>query len=447
MRFNFIKKRVLISIALTAAGLALSHRYWLIIRHLPDRTSVKFEFLIFIILLVLIYLFVYKLTDYMANFKTIKGKSRIDIIFLSIFFVFLFIPMSHINQDKVSQQENRTLAEWKPFILQKGVVNYNFGNDFNAYFSDRFALRKPMVTLYKKLKMALSYKFIEENGIYYNKRTGWAYMQTWFNVPDITSKMPDITESIQKLYDFCHKNGIKLYIVVAPVKEEVYTGEIEPFILRQNNGKIFTEGINKNVADIVYFPLDELKEASKNDFTYPKSDPHWGEYGGYIAANGFLKHFGFKTLSNNDFEIKDQVLPVITDYLEIITPDFSGHYYRSFKIENKQPYKVFIHKNEKKLITSYIDNKLLYKNTHFPLAKNPQKVYLIGTSFSENFWYFLRFAFKDVIKRRNNNFVFAGKTIDFKERYYDEILKEKPDILILCTESNYLDRYNSMWNK
>ena len=87
------------------------------------------------IILILSFLLFYKLFDYIADFKTIKHKSRIEIIFLVAFFVILFIPLSNISQEKTSNSENRTLAIYKPFINKKGEINYNFGKNYDKYFN------------------------------------------------------------------------------------------------------------------------------------------------------------------------------------------------------------------------------------------------------------------------------------------------------------------------
>ena len=75
------------------------------------KSSIKFDFKLFVIILILTFLLSYKLSDYVADFKSVKEKSRIEILFLTIFFIFLFIPMSNINQGDISKNENRTLAK------------------------------------------------------------------------------------------------------------------------------------------------------------------------------------------------------------------------------------------------------------------------------------------------------------------------------------------------
>ena len=108
-----MRKRTIISIMITLLVLYLTNKFWFIYE---TNTFSHFEFEIFTIILVLTFLFTYKLTDYLADFKTLKYKSRIEIVFLSIFFILLFIPMSYINQDKKSIQEKPTKVKIANFF-------------------------------------------------------------------------------------------------------------------------------------------------------------------------------------------------------------------------------------------------------------------------------------------------------------------------------------------
>ena len=406
----------------------------------------KFEWTLFVIIFVLTFLLTYKLTDYVADFKSIQNKSRIDIIFLLIFFICLFVPMSKISQDTFSEEENRNLAEWKPLIVSPYELNYSFGKDFESYFSDRFYMRKYVISFYRKLKIGISNKLSEHNNIWYNKKTGWAFMKSWIEVPDITPEMPKYIKSIKKLSDFCQKNNIKLYLVIAPVKEEIYSQEIEPFKVMQENGKVFEKEINKNFGDITYFPIDELKQASKTNYVYPKTDPHWTEEGGYLACNNFLKRYGFIPFSDNDFNITERVLPIITDIPDWIGDDYSGYYYKTLGLVNKDNYKHYEYKYESDLkhILKQPDVRLYSKDTVFLRAKNPQKVYIIGDSYTENYYRFIRFAFKNVIKRRVNNALQDNSSFNL---YKYEILEEKPDILIFVYNTLNFKRFLTLWDE
>ncbi|MBO7672095.1 hypothetical protein J6S88_01675 [bacterium] len=453
-----MKKRVLISIALTIAGLVLSNKYWLIIRHLPDRTSVKFEFLIFIILLVLIFLLVYKLTDYMANFKTIKGKSRIDIIFLTIFFVFLFIPMTHINQEKISVHENRRLAQWKPLIVEKGVINYNFGNDFNSWFNDRFYLRKQFIYLYYlNLKYYLSGKWLRTEQAVYNKKTNWAFhirhMQYYpkFFTEDFAD---EAVKQFDILNDFCKENNIHLYVLVVPYSTDLYYEETPDYLnlapIQEKKNEVIYKIKDKSKANIIY-PYKELKEKSANVMVSYKQEHHWTDEGALIGYNEMMKEI------KKDFP---NIRPVKkSDYIISKSRYTRGNYQREYtvgaNIANNMPflkkridkiqdvdYTYYDHKKEKALQCESADIKG-EKTQHYTYPYgNKLKVLQTGTSMNDSLRQFTLFTFNDLKYLRLNNIKGANHAERFKllKHYKNSILEYKPDIIILCiTPLNIMD--------
>ena len=136
------------------------------------KSSTKFDIkilMILIVIAVLSFLLSYKLTSYLADFKTLNNASRMDIVFLFIFFILLFIPMSHIDtQSDKSEKENRVLAEYKPFIKDK-IINLDYGNDFEKWFNDRFYTRTVIVRLFFDVKYFLAKNYYERQGAYINK--------------------------------------------------------------------------------------------------------------------------------------------------------------------------------------------------------------------------------------------------------------------------------------
>lgn len=66
---------------------------------------------LFIILATFYFFIIYKVVKYLAKFKIEKNYSRIDIVFLSVFFALLFAPMLKISDAEKSIQENRMLAK------------------------------------------------------------------------------------------------------------------------------------------------------------------------------------------------------------------------------------------------------------------------------------------------------------------------------------------------
>lgn len=93
--------------------------------------------LMFLSVLILAFLLSYKLVQYVSRFKIIENNSRIDIVFVVVFALLLFVPMSHISDAEKSLQENRMLAKY-PTFYSSSVLNNKFGEQFENWFNDRF---------------------------------------------------------------------------------------------------------------------------------------------------------------------------------------------------------------------------------------------------------------------------------------------------------------------
>ena len=83
-------------------------------------------------------------------FKEIS-KNKTDFIFICIFVILLFIPMSHISKAKMSHRENRMLANKPEFIID-GKINNEYGSQYDTWFQDRFYGREQIIRLYYHIK-------------------------------------------------------------------------------------------------------------------------------------------------------------------------------------------------------------------------------------------------------------------------------------------------------
>ena len=405
-----------------------------------------FDARVLTIILILSYLLAYKLTSYIADFKSVKNQSRIEIVFLTVFFVLLILPALKINDEIYSKAENRKLAEYKPFIT-KNEINYNFGQDFNNWFSDRFFGRTSIIHLYNKLRFLLIGYIYNQGEYYYNKKTQWAFSTGWHSTGCLNKNFPVYEKNIKKLEDFCQKNGIKLYIVLAPVKGEVYPEAIYPFKLTFNNGEQFEKYINTSFGrQIATYPLKEMQDAAQKEYAFPQGDPHWSEYGAYSAykvlMHNIKKDFpDIKILNDDDFNIEKKKL-TRTDYPG--TYFNKGHEYNTMRISikhNNTLYPSYESKFSDKLQIVTHDSRAS-ADSFFPYG-NPEKAYIIGTSFSENLYLFLRYTFKEVKKRRINN---SFEPPEFKmSRWEKEILEFKPDIMIIVIQSNGIKAFSELY--
>ncbi len=415
---------------------------------LKIRSAVKFDFKIFIIILILSYLFAYKVSNYVADFKTVKNKSRIEIIFLTIFFVFLFIPMSNINKDEISTQENRRLAQYEPFINQDGQINYDFGKNFNEWFNDRFYLRQKIIPIYLKCKYMLASDYAEVPLGYMYKKSGWMfYNQSQGDVnnsftPLTNTELQLYTRNIGKLLSYCKQNNIKLYIVIAPTKEYLYREyDYVKSVKTVEKTKKLVDTVEQELNYKIIYPMQELEELKNKEYVCYKTDHHLTDPANFLIYKMLLKQI---KQDFNDVPISKEKDFNIT-YNNLVRWDGGREYMAGFNYlradlhdENllKTKYKYYDYKK--------LSNITITGQQPYYLHKNPNgkyKVLMIGNSFCEKLSYFLNTSFKEIHKYRFNS------RLDFPKRNawldisgYEPIIEEqKPDILLLVLSTGYVD--------
>jgi len=186
----------------------------------------------FIIVLISAFLLMYKLVQYLADFKLRQQYSRIDIVFLTVFFGLLFIPISHISDAEKSEQENRVLARY-PQLLTRGGINNNFGEQFNAWFNDRFNGRDIFISLYNKFHKLQS---IEQTEKVLVGKDGWMFYKLDNGYANFANRTELSEENMQRGLEYlksidswCRKNGKEFYYIIVPDKNKIY-GEYYRFV-------------------------------------------------------------------------------------------------------------------------------------------------------------------------------------------------------------------------
>ena len=260
-------------------------------------TDVKIDYNLLIIISVLTFLLFYKLSSYVADFKTVKNHSRIEIIFLSVFFVSLFIPMSHVNTDEISNRENRALARWQPFIIKDEGINLGFGRAFDNWFNDRFLMRDAFIAIHDK-KYLLSKNWRTQKVV--KGKDGWLFLGTKDAIETYTNsilftqdELKKITDYLESINSYCEKNGKKFYFIIAPDKTKVYGEYYSDLIKPQNKisrANQLTEYMKTHSNIKFVYPLEELKKQKEKEYVYFKQDTHWGFYGAYFAYLELMNH-------------------------------------------------------------------------------------------------------------------------------------------------------------
>ena len=450
-----MKKRYVIAFIISLIVLVLTYKFWLIFK---SATSAKFDFYPFSIILILSCLGGLKLTNYFANFKGLQHKSKIEIIFLAIFFIFLFIPMSHINSAEKSETENRRLAVYKPLVTREGKINYTYGQNFDVWFNDRFNFRDELINIFSQVNWSLSTVWYENNKYVLNKVTHWGFIPGDIRVSNTSESFLNATiDQLIMLKNFCDSNNIKLYVIVVPSKAVVYYSELET--LFNTKLKIITEiskinTINKSLSYNIIYPINPLIQASKNDYVFFKSDHHWTEYGAYI---------GYQTLMNEIIKDFPDLKPVnLNLYNKSENTKVRGHFNRSYDYGLTYSGLGLDEKTQKYLSNSYysyydfkdmssvkitIDKDNRIKTFHYEKSPNNLKVLITGTSMSENLLQFLPYTFKDTLYLRLNNRKNIARSEEFKlfKYYRNRITTYNPDILILCITYGNLAKVKNLF--
>ena len=419
---------------------------------LKIRTATKFDFKVFMIILILTFLLAYKLSDYIADFKTVEGKSRVDILFLTIFFAFLFVPMSHIDQKEMSKQENRFLAKWQPLIKENNEINFDFGKNFNDWFNDRFCLRQELVNIYTFISMTLDNKCNE--GVF-DKKQQMLYTKYVFGHFGVDLAKKNF-ESLYKFNEFFKTHNIKLYVLIVPGKADVYPTQYNYL----KDDKLHTDFLNyiseiqkENKLKVIY-PFEELKNGTNNEMMYFKTEHHWTDDGAFIGYKAIIKEINkdypnIKPLTGDDFEYFydkrvrgefNRKLDNGQDCWRMGLSDFLCNKYHTYD------YRYYKHKAFDNLETQVINTDHHYgKIFHYDKGAK-LRVIQLGTSQNENLTEFIPFTFRDVKRLRIN----TVKNMPFEEeykliKYYkDEMLEYKPDIVIFCITYDNIKRLHKL---
>lgn len=418
-----MKKNFFLSIILTGFAIFLTHTLWY--------NTGYFNIDKFFIILIITFVLFYKATDYTNIPNLFKEKSKIEICFILTFFILLFLPISNINSDYRSEQEKRLLAESPTLIINKTKINYNFGKDFEKWFNDRFWDRYAVIRINRAIKYYIGLRYVKiQKTFFIDKKTGILHTRLYY--PTFRKNDLDkIFMSIRYLNEFCTKNNIKLYTIIVPDKEAIYSP------IRQNKNPELTEYINKNSDLKIIIPIQELYENSKKEYMYYKTDHHWTNAGAFIGYKKIINEIkkdypDIKPLRYEDFDISKSP-KVNTTYGETCE-----NFLLPINICEKSldvEYKYFEHKNSEEL---KIQKGNIYHIYSYDKGAD-YRIITIGTSMLYTLDEFIPYNFKNVKEIRLNNLInHPDEKFRIIKFYKETILNYKPDIIILCVGYNNL---------
>jgi hypothetical protein len=308
------------------------------------------------------------------------------------------------------------IREYRPFFREKGGVNYDYGQDFEKWFNDRFNKREEILSFYRfvqfninvtnKDRISNKHFYGQDNWMFY--RGDFDIMTTiehYQNIELFTQEqLEKISAYLQSVNDWCEQNKKKFYFFMVPDKHRIY-GENFPFYVKKifpdEQGKTYQliAYLKKHTTVKVIYPDKILAEHKKEGLLYWKTDTHWNEMGAYwsyialmqeISKDFNLEPFivsNYKTLNHRRGDLR----AVATDkYIDeqYIAPDIEKYYTKNqhpeadFFENRKGKYSLVLFGDSfSRLLSPYLGNTfrkvLVFNiygiNNNLEYAKNTQK--------------------------------------------------------------------------
>lgn len=403
-----------------------------------------FDWKTFVIILTIGGLGAYKLVDYLAQFKIIENNSRIDIVFVAFVIAFMFVPVLKINHDKISTQENRTLAEYVP-LVKDGKINFNYGRDFEAWFNDHFNQRKLFIDTNSWLNLFMNRKLKSETAM--AGKDGWMFTKRWGSVEMYQNKhlynfddLRSIKQKLESIYLWARKHNMKFYVFLVPDKERIY-GEYYPDGFEKVNPASKIEQIYQYISKKSYVPIvypgEALMAAKKDHILYYKTGTHWNHRGAYVGYLELFKRIkedfpSLRIMSERDFNIEPRVEADV-DIASALGID-------AYKVlpEADLTYDVFEVKEPKTTSTHKFVNKEKRIETFDFVSSDPRNklkaVFYADSQFLRMNWYAAE-SFKKM------QHIYSGYGRDYDLPYMrEDIVNQKADIFVIETGERFLSR-------
>ncbi|PKR81537.1 hypothetical protein CW751_03145 [Brumimicrobium salinarum] len=225
-------------------------------------------------------------------------KYQLPILFLILImapFILSFLKIEGFQR----KDENRA---FKDNVSLKINQLDRFPTDFNAYFSDNFFFRSPLLNIYHQTKF-----YIFNTSPHPNKtligRDGWNFkggieLEILGGRKNFTEKqLTEFTNEWKRRKDYFDKKEIPIFWVIAPMKHQIYDQQLPYSIQASQKNRIHNlkKHLDKSLPGLLIYPDKVLKKQKDNHKLYFQLDNHWNQRAGSIVSEIIIekvrKHF------------------------------------------------------------------------------------------------------------------------------------------------------------
>lgn len=409
----------------------------------------------------------YKLIRYVLHKRREQSVNVPDIVFIVAVVLTGFVPASLFDSDHaVDNNENRTLANYKPLFVDDGIhpINFNWTRDFETWFNDRFGGRSQLINLQKDPVLRLNSLISVPRAGVCQTENSWCFTTTEMSelsAAGYDGKFPN-TDYISKI---AAGTDIPVYLLVFPLKTEIYPDKVFFSNSKVDGRHSFSSqaiehlktvsGPNVHVVNLTpVFKEDRLRHPEA--LSYFIDEHHATEYGTKVVMdylNATIPEFKDR-VGNPDIDSKyppGQFQVGSGEFADPNAPDeigrsgWSKHKYGStwgavFGNEKRfrayprfpiQSYPFYSLTEGYMKDVTYEHDRKCDANIHLHNKNAPQfKVYILGNSFVETLSKTAATEVSDIYRRRINNNTCAPHSLTS-----DGVLKQleelRPDVVLM----------------
>lgn len=356
-----------------------------------------------------------------------------------VFIILISFPFLNENLKLIKDVENTENRQ--PTAKPDFDINHldGFPSKYDKYYSDNFSLRQRMIKYYNHINLIVFKKSpIPEQVIIGNE--GWLY--TGGNEIDSyrgkhlleDREMNEIRLELEYRKKYLEERGCKFYLLIAPVKQIIYSEFVPISLFRLNKhswGEQLIEYLNENSSIKPINIYNALHQSKRYGLMYYKLDNHWNKKGAFFAANVVLKRINkdistVDTLTFSNFVLKDSVshignLSGMLSNTQLFTDSV-------YELTPKNGYKSINYKKVGYPVVQGFPYSWDYEVVReIPQSKKP-KILIISDSFGDNIYPYISESFSRSVK------IFDAWQYKLNE---DIVNKENPDVVLLIVlESN-----------